>query len=101
MSEMKLTKGPWRAWHNHIFAGPFNVIKGGISGFRAELCTLNEDDLSEKELADIGRLIAAAPDLLKALRMAVRQNEDDMILTGEELRVCYAAIDKAKGHAHD
>ena len=71
MSEMKLTKGPWRAWHNHIFAGPFNVIKGGISGFRAELCTLNEDDLSEKELADIGRLIAAAPDLLAVIRYAV------------------------------
>lgn len=40
-------------------------------------------------------LIAAAPDLLAALRMAVRQNSHDMLMTGEELRKCGAAIAKA------
>jgi hypothetical protein len=43
------------------------------------------------------RLIAAAPDLLEALRLAVRQNSHDMLLTGEELRQCEAAIAKAEG----
>jgi molybdopterin-guanine dinucleotide biosynthesis protein A len=44
-------------------------------------------------------LIAAAPDLLSALRLAVRQNEHDMLMTGEELRTCLAAIAKAEGTA--
>lgn len=43
------------------------------------------------------RLIAAAPKLLKALMMAVVQNEHDMVLTGDELRECRAAIRKAIG----
>ena len=43
------------------------------------------------------RLIAAAPELLKALLMAVRQNSHDMLLTGEELRLCEATITKATG----
>lgn len=40
------------------------------------------------------RLIAAAPDLYKALALAVRQNEHDMLMTGEELRQCRAALAK-------
>ena len=43
------------------------------------------------------RLIAAAPDLLEALQLAVRQNSHDMLMTGEELRKCEAAIAKATG----
>lgn len=43
------------------------------------------------------RLIAAAPELLEALRIAVRQNSHDMLMTGEELRQCEAAIAKATG----
>ena len=43
------------------------------------------------------RLIAAAPDLLTALRVAVRQNAHDLLMTGEELRTCEAAIAKAEG----
>jgi len=42
------------------------------------------------------RLIAAAPALLEALEMAVRQNEHDMLMTGEELRKCTAVIRAAK-----
>lgn len=41
------------------------------------------------------RLISAAPELLAALKMAVRQNSHDMLMTGEELRACEAAIAKA------
>lgn len=43
------------------------------------------------------RLITAAPELLAALKMAVLQNEHDMLMTGEELRQCAAAIKKAEG----
>lgn len=44
-------------------------------------------------------LIAAAPDLLAALQLAVRQNSHDMQMTDEELRQCEAAIAKATGTA--
>lgn len=37
--------------------------------------------------------------LVAALEMAVRQNEHDMLMTGEELRQCCAAIKAAKGEA--
>jgi hypothetical protein len=43
------------------------------------------------------RLIAAAPDLLAALKLAVQQNDHDMQMTGDELRICRAAIAKAEG----
>jgi hypothetical protein len=42
-------------------------------------------------------LVAAAPDLLEALELAVRQNSHDMLLTGDELRTCEAALAKARG----
>lgn len=41
-------------------------------------------------------LIAAAPDLLEALKLALRQNEHDMVMTGDECRQCRAAITKAE-----
>lgn len=43
------------------------------------------------------RIRSAAPELLEALRIAVRQNDNDMLMTGEELRICYSAIAKATG----
>ena len=45
-------------------------------------------------------LAAAGPDasLVKALEMAVRQNESDMLMTGEECRQCRAALSGAKGN---
>lgn len=43
------------------------------------------------------RLMAAAPELLEALQIAVRQNSHDMQMTGEELRACTAAIAKETG----
>ena len=52
-----------------------------------------------EELAANARLIAAAPELLKALKIAVRQNSHDMMMTGEELRVCESAIAKATGES--
>ena len=51
----------------------------------------------KQDLIANARLIAAAPDLLEALKLAVRQNEHDMLMTGEECRQCRAAIAKAEG----
>ena len=34
--------------------------------------------------------------LLEALKLAVRQNEHDMLMTGEECRQCRAALKKAE-----
>jgi hypothetical protein len=51
------------------------------------------------------QLPASAPsvsvdeELLAALKLAVRQNEHDMLLTGEELRQCGAAIQRAMAEA--
>jgi hypothetical protein len=42
-------------------------------------------------------VIAANAELLESLRLAVRQNSHDMLMTGEELRKCEAAIAKATG----
>ena len=47
------------------------------------------------------RLIAAAPDLFEALELAVRQNSHDMMMTGDELRTCEAALAKAKGEQNE
>ena len=43
------------------------------------------------------RLHAVNQELLEALQLAVLQNEHDMLMTGEELRICRAAIAKAEG----
>ena len=58
-----------------------------------------------KDMAQARRVItqlraAAGPDaaLIKALEMAVQQNEGDMLMTGEECRQCRAALSGAKGN---
>lgn len=45
----------------------------------------------------IERLHAVNAELLEALKLAVRQNEHDMLMTGDELRSCRAAIAKVEG----
>lgn len=47
--------------------------------------------------AERARLIAAAPKLIKALKLAVLQNSHDMLMTGDELRICESAIAEATG----
>jgi hypothetical protein len=87
MMEGKHTPAPWRA---EPFAGRWNVwpISKRKPNGSAVAYDCTEAD---------ARLIAAAPDLLEALRLAVRQNSHDMLLTAEELRQCEAAIAAADG----
>lgn len=51
----------------------------------------------QEAAAEFQQLRAINAELLAALKLAVRQNEHDMLLTGEELRACCAAIAKAEG----
>jgi hypothetical protein len=47
--------------------------------------------------AELRRLHDLNGELLEALKLAVRQNEHDMLMTGEELRNARAAIARAEG----
>jgi len=78
----KHTPGPWKAVGTRVY---FPNLQGG---FDIRNCPNPEAN---------ARLIAAAPELLEALKRAVRQNEHDMVMTGEECRQCRAVIAKAEG----
>jgi len=52
-----------------------------------------------KAAAELRRLQSVNAQLLEALELAVLQSEHDMLMTGEELRICRAAIKAAKGEA--
>lgn len=79
------------------------VIKAAqaLAKKHAEVCGVDYDDLWKLEsqgfIEDAELMLDAvgAPDLLEALRVAVRQNSHDMLMTGDELRTCEAAIAKA------
>lgn len=45
----------------------------------------------------IEQLRTQRDELLDALKLALRQNEHDMVMTGDECRQCRAAITKAEG----
>lgn len=58
------------------------------------------DDLSLllfRVSTELRRLHEVNAELLEALQLAVRQNSHDMLMTGEELRQCEAAISRALG----
>lgn len=48
-------------------------------------------------LASHAEARAAVAELIEALRVAVRQNSHDMLMTGDELRQCTAALARAQG----
>lgn len=89
----KHTPGPWEAAHNGNY---WEIVAG--REFIGDTCASKHLDSGDNGEAN-ARLIAAAPDLLAALNIAVRQNSHDMQMTGEELRICAAAIAKATGEA--
>ena len=95
----KHTPGPWSVLPEECDR-PYIRIRGTIAGGRykvANVLTPVYEGVHEREAQETranARLIAAAPDLYKALALAVRQNEHDMLMTGEELRQCRAALAK-------
>ena len=61
------------------------------------------DDLSMPDPREIGEAIDAAVEMIErmgkmeaALQIAMRQNSHDMLMTGDELRQCEAAMEKSK-----
>ena len=40
---------------------------------------------------------AAVAELIEALRIALRQNDHDMLMTGDEMRQCRAALARVQG----
>lgn len=61
------------------------------------------DDLSMPDPCEVGEAIDAALEMIErmekmeaALRIAVRQNSHDMLMTGPELRQCEAALEESK-----
>ena len=94
----KHTAGPWfildfrSQGEEQIAISAASKPSAVISRIRNDVSGLPLNDEDEAN----ARLIAAAPELLKALELAVKQNQHDMLLTGEELRQCEAAIAKAR-----
>jgi hypothetical protein len=82
---MKHTPGPWTTAEGPTYCA-IRTDARVIADMRLVGLHYNKADAA---------LIAAAPELLEALKLAVRQNSHDMLMTGEELRKCEAAIDKA------
>jgi hypothetical protein len=90
------TPGPWQILPEESDK-PYIRIRGTVLGGRYKVANVNLDVIFRDEARANVHLIAAAPDLLGALKLAVRQNSHEMVMTGEELRKCEAAIDKATG----
>ena len=68
-----------------ILRNPYGFDKDTIHRAQLEVCD------------EVEKLRKQRDELLKHLRIAVRQNEHDMLMTGEELRAANAAIAKVKG----
>lgn len=82
------TPGPWELISASGRCPWPAVIRGETGGFLVH-------GISKQLCEADARLIASAPELLEALKLAVRQNSHDMLMTGEELHKCEAAIARA------
>jgi hypothetical protein len=104
----KHTQGPWVV-QKYVGSDLFKVHAFGMesNGWQPKELPIalipngwyRGDPALHNELEANARLIAAAPELLKALAMAVMQNDHDMLMTGEELREAHEALAKALGDA--
>ena len=86
------TPGPWM---------PGRALRGGqeciVGNGDSVVCFMPDQTIGCTLVRADALLIAAAPELLEALKLAVRQNSHDMQMTGEELRACERVIAKATG----
>ena len=62
-----------------------------------------DDKIEQPDPREIGEAIDAAIEMIErmgkmeaALQIAMRQNSHDMLMTGDELRQCEAALEKSK-----
>lgn len=71
-TKVQHTPGPWEAEAENIYIGPDRVYQQwGVIASNTGICTTGSRDVSEAN----ARLIAAAPELLEALKRAVAHNE--------------------------
>jgi hypothetical protein len=94
------TPGPWRVESFETELGPIHQILATVKKYPSTVCTVEEyeevPDFDADRLAD-AHLLAAAPDLLEALKLA------DCLLSGANMnravveRKVRAAIAKATG----
>lgn len=92
------TPGPWyiKRIGNEINAGSWEILCQLDDSFVAQLYRINK--IPHKEVKANARLIAAAPELLKALNMIVNTENQDYITTVRTMReIAKQAIAKAEG----
>ena len=96
----KHTPGPWFTWEGGVYAGrPKVKNRGELRGYDAKICEMDDMDGTARSRKANAKLIAAAPDLLEALRSAVN-DADAWGLADDEcdwLPIARAAIARATG----
>jgi|SRR5690606_41085736 len=89
------SKGVWRFSEQHLVVttSPKGIVEGSKT-----ICDMSVFK-SNEELLSNGRLIAAAPDMLEALKIAVGlvEKEPTKFTKEEKLKFCLDAINKAEG----
>ncbi len=67
-------------------------IEQALAALRADVLRLDRDN--DALMIERDALRAQVEALRKALAIAIRQNSHDMLMTGEEIRLCQAAMEK-------
>lgn len=88
MSETKHTPGPW-----HVYKGHGLYVDSSSAG---SVCKVAEKRASEQQVAN-AHLIAAAPDMLEALIIALPWLSENEVPSLVAKKIAEAAIRKAKG----
>lgn len=104
MKEFKGTPGPWETDRNNVHTGQIATIHCCIGNDWVEIWSPNWPDTEEKQEAN-ARLIAAAPELLEALRQLrdyvqdcyLQAGDESMMDTDHPMRLAASAIASALG----
>jgi len=95
----KHTPGPWKFWDR---ADPFSALvtdDAGIAGIAAPIVRIRGIEMSPEEMRANARLIAAAPDLLEALRGIIEIGKRDLTNPKYDgyFNAALTALQKAEG----
>lgn len=94
------TPGPWLMDRNNVHCGHIATIHGCLNNDWVEIWTdtwcLEESQLTEDRQEANARLIAAAPELLEALMLLLREEEAGTVCNLDR-QTARAAISKATG----
>jgi hypothetical protein len=59
-------------------------------------CVQHDCAKCQQEVSEIARITKQRDELVASLSLAVRQNSHDMMMTGDELRICEETLAKVK-----